>query len=134
MNITYKDCRIFPSSQLEQLFLSVKWASGAYPLRLTSAIAQMDTVYSAWEQQKLIGLAAAMDDGNMNAYIPYVLVRPECQGNGIGTALMEKMMDHYKNYLRIALMAVNDQTHFYSRLGFNAAEDKTAMYCTSLWN
>lgn len=134
MNITYKTCRIFPPAQLESLFLSVKWASGAYPRRLTEAISRCGAVFSAWEAQKLVGLAAAMDDGNMNAYIPYVLVRPEYQGCGIGTELMHKMLEHYKNYLRIALMAVNDQVHFYNRLGFTAAEDKTVMFRTTLWN
>lgn len=134
MNITYKNCRFFSAKILESLFLSVNWASGAYPQRLAKAISRCSTVYSAWIDAELIGLAAAMDDGDMNAYIHYVLVRPEYQGKGIGTALMEKMLCHYQHYLRIALVAVNEQVHFYSRLGFSQATDKTAMFRTSLWN
>lgn len=134
MNITYKEIREFPADALERLFLSVNWASGAYPKRLTAAIRSFDTVYSAWDGDVLIGLAAAMDDGEMTAYIHYVLVCPEYQGNGIGTALMRRMLTHYQAYLRIALIAVNEQIAFYEHLGFTTSDDKTPMFLTSLWN
>ena len=134
MTVTYKDCRDFSPGMLDKLFLSVKWASGAYPHRLARALSHFDAVYSAWWEEELVGLAAAMDDGEMNAYIHYVLVQPEYQDMGIGTALMEKMLQHYKNYLRIALIAVNEQIDFYSHLGFTTANDKTPMFLTSLWN
>lgn len=134
MTVTYKDCRNFSPKMLEDLFLSVNWASGAYPNRLVRALSHFDTVYSAWIEEELVGLAAAMDDGEMTAYIHYVLVHPKYQGNGIGTALMKKMKQYYQNYLRIALIAVNEQIDFYNHLGFTTATDKTPMFLTSLWN
>ena len=56
-----------------------------------------------------------MDDGVMTAYIHYLLVRPDCQGRGIGRQLLEKVKEKYKDYLRIALMAYNKKSKLYNR-------------------
>ena len=48
-----------------------------------------DTVFSAWDGGRLVGMICAMDDGVMNAYIHYLLVEPEYQGKGVGRTLVE---------------------------------------------
>ena len=90
MNITIKDkSRTLTSKQLEDLFLSVEWSSGHYPDKLAVAMQNYETVFTAWDDDKLVGLISAMDDGIMTAYIHYLLVRPEYQGKGIGKQLLE---------------------------------------------
>lgn len=134
MNICYRDTQIFTEQQLQDLFLSVAWASGAYPEKLTKAMQQFQTVYSAWDANRLVGLAAAMDDGIMTAYIHYVLVHPAYQHSGIGGQLLEKMLSHYREFLSITLIAVNTSIPFYEQMGFVVPNDKTAMLLTSLSN
>lgn len=133
MNITIKDkAQQLTASALEELFLSVEWASGHYPAKLAIAMRNYETVFTAWDGDRLVGLISAMDDGIMTAYIHYLLVRPDYQGKGIGEQLLEKTKVKYKDYLRIALHAYDPVCGFYERCGFQKGEDETPMYLTSL--
>ena len=125
--------QVLSSKQLEDLFLSVEWSSGHYPDKLEIAMRNYPTVYTAWDDDKLVGLVSVMDDGIMTAYIHYLLVRPDYQGLGIGAQLLEKVKEKYKDYLRIALVSYNKECAFYEHCGFKKGIDETPMFITSLW-
>lgn len=91
------------------------------------------TVYTAWDDDKLIGLICAMDDGIMNAYIHYLLVDPDYQHLGIGKQLVEKMKTKYQDYLRTVIVAYNEEIGFYESCGFKKADGASPMFITSLW-
>ena len=133
MEILYKDIHDFSAKELEDLFLSVKWSSGHFPDRLAVAMKNFETVYTAWDDEKLIGLICAMDDGIMTAYIHYLLVHPKYQKLGIGKKLVEMMKEKYKDYLRIVLIAENEKIGFYEARGFKKPDDASPMFITSLW-
>lgn len=133
MTITYKDTKVLTPEQLAELFLSVDWSSGHYPEKLAAAMKNYGSVFSAWEGDKLVGLIATLDDGVMTAYIHYLLVRPEYQGRGIGRELVHIAAEHYRDYLRILLVAYDNEIEFYKRCGFTVGEGKTSMYITTLW-
>ena len=92
-----------------------------------------ETVYSAWDGDKLVGMICTMDDSIMTAYVHYLLVNPEYQGLKIGRTLIEMTKEHYKDYLRIVLISYDKEAHFYEACGFEKDEDTTAMCITSLW-
>ena len=75
-------------------------------------------VYSAWEESRPVGLLAAMDDGEMTAYIHYLLVHPDFQGRGIGRQLLRMALERYRGYTRVVLHAEGKASSFYSALGF----------------
>ena len=131
--ITYSNTHDFKAADLKQLFLSVDWSSGHYPERLAIAMKNFKSVFSAWDDDRLVGMVCVMDDGVMNAYIHYVLVDPEYHGQGIGHELMRKMKMKYKDYLRIAVIAYNDDLSFYENFGFKKSNDSSPMFITSLW-
>lgn len=131
--IKYKDIHEFRKDDLESLFLSVEWSSGHYPEKLVVAMRNIETVYTAWEGDQLVGLICAMDDGIMTAYVHYLLVRPTHQNLGIGRRLVEMMKEHYKDYLRIVIVAYNEELDFYSSCGFKKADDASPMFITTLW-
>jgi len=133
MKIIYKDTHKFSKEQLQDLFLSVEWSSGHYPEKLVIAMQNFETVYTAWDGEKLIGLICAMDDGIMTAYVHYLLVNPEYHHQGIGKKLVEMMKEKYKNYLRTVIVAYNDEVGFYESCGFKRAEDSSPMFITELW-
>lgn len=133
MEIRYSDTNIFERGQLEDLFLSLEWSSGRYPDKLVTAMRNYETVFSAWDGEKLVGLVSAMDDGVMTAYVHYLLVNPEYQDRKIGRTLMDMIKEKYKDYLRITLASYNDQIHFYENCGFKKSENETPMSLTSLW-
>ncbi len=133
MNIEYKNIHTFCCDELARLFLSVELSSGHYPEKLVIAMKNFDTVYSAWDENKLIGLICAMDDGIMNAYVHYLLVDPEYHGKTIGRTLVDMVKQKYRDFLRIAVIAYNDEMGFYENCGFVKSKDSSPMFITSLW-
>lgn len=131
--ITIKDIHEFSERDLQDLFLSVEWSSGHFSDKLVVAMRNFETVYSAWDGDKLVGMICAMDDGIMNAYVHYLLVRPEYQGMNIGKQLVENVKEKYKDYLRIVLVAYDRECGFYEHCGFEKGKDESPMFITSLW-
>lgn len=133
MNIIYKDTHHFDPQALQSLFLSVDWSSGHYPDKLAAAMKNYETVFSAWDGERLIGLLSAMDDGVMTAYIHYLLVDLAYQHRGIGRRLVEQAKEKYRDYLRLVLISYDDQVGFYRSCGFEASSSSSPMFITSLW-
>lgn len=133
MNIQYKDIHDFNCEELEQLFLSVEWSSGHFPDKLVIAMKNFNTVYSAWDGDKLVGMVCAMDDGIMNAYVHYLLVDPDYHGRTIGRTLVNMVKDKYKEYMRIVVVAYDDEMSFYEACGFEKSKSCSPMFITSLW-
>ncbi len=131
--IEYKDIHEFTQEELERLFLSVNWSSGHFPDKLVEAMKNYKAVYSAWDGDKLVGLICAMDDGIMNAYVHYLLVDPEYHGQSIGRILVEKTKEHYKDYMRICVIAYDTAVQFYEKCGFEISEGASPMCITTLW-
>ncbi len=131
--ITYSETHDFTSADLESLFLSVEWSSGHYPEKLVQAMHGFQTVISAWDSDKLVGMVCAMDDTVMTAYVHYLLVRPEYQDKGIGRELVSKVKEKYKDYLRIVVVAYDKEIQFYEHCGFVKSEDASPMFITELW-
>ena len=128
MSIRYTDERSFTAAQLEKLFLSVDWESGKYPERLKKALDNCGTVYTAWDGGELVGLANAIDDGEMTAYVHYLLVAPEYQGQGIATRLLELMKRRYSGYHHFFLVAEHkDLIGFYEKQGFMEQTETSVM-------
>ncbi|WP_423774388.1 GNAT family N-acetyltransferase [Bilophila wadsworthia] len=65
--------------------------SGQLPSRLYKALLHSSTVLTAWDGEKLVGLARVLDDSEMFAFIYYVLVNPDYQGRGIAGKLIKKL-------------------------------------------
>lgn len=119
MSITYTDKKEFSTSDLQQLFQSVNWLSANYPERLKKALGNCETVFTAWDNEQLVGLVNAIDDGELTAYVHYLCVNPEFQGQGIGSLLLDKIKEKYKDYLYIIVIAENEGLiKFYSQNGF----------------
>ena len=126
--IKYLETRNFTESQLQELFKSVGWLSANYPERLFKAMNNCETVFTAWDNDKLAGLVNAIDDGELTAYVHYLLVNPEYQGQGIATALLNMVKEKYKDYLYVILIAENKPLiNFYNKNGFKATPDTQVM-------
>lgn len=129
MNIQYSAEKFFSAKQITDLFLSVDWQlSAKNPQRLHKALLNSPTVFTAWHEDKLIDLARAIDDGEMTAYIHYVLVNPDYQGYGIASHLIELIKEKYSHYLYIELMPDESKNAaFYQKLGFKIVPDGVPM-------
>ena len=131
--IIYKNIHEFSVDDLKDLFLSVEWSSGHFPEKLQIAMRNFETVISAWDEDNLVGMICAMDDGIMTAYIHYLLVRPEYQDKGIGKELVLKVKEIYDDYLRIVVVGYDEEIGFYESCGFEKADDASPLFITDLW-
>lgn len=133
MALAYSETHDFTEDQLQNLFLSVDWSSGHFPDRLVIAMRHFETVISAWDSDRLVGMVCVMDDGSMTAYVHYLLVDPAYQGQGIGYTLVAKAKEKYADYLRIVVVVYDKELAFYERCGFAKADGASPMFITSLW-
>ena len=128
MEIEYKQTKEFSAAQLQRLFFSVNWESGKYPDKLVRAMNNSTRVISAWDGNKLVGLVRALDDGETVAFIHYLLVDPEYQGQHIGDNLMKQIMNFYENLLYVKVIPSDSKTiPFYERYGFRQYDNYSAM-------
>lgn len=131
--IEYKMMKNYEEQQLKELFASVGWLSANYSSRLVKALSQSDTVISAWDGTKLVGLINALDDGELTAYVHYLLVRPEYQNRKIGSDLVAKLKEVYEGYLYLILNAENEALlPFYQKRGFRVMEGASPMVLQTL--
>jgi GNAT superfamily N-acetyltransferase len=87
---------------------------------------------------EIIGMARIIGDGGLAYYIQDVILKPDYQLQGIGTQLMNKIMEyirvHANNNSVIGLMAAKDKEPFYTRYGFTVRPDyKTGSGMTMFW-
>ena len=64
---------------------------------------------TAWDEDKLVGLAYAISDGELYAYVTYVLVHPEYRRQCIDTGLMRRLMvetEEFENIVTIAARSI----------------------------
>lgn len=128
MDITYTEEKKFTQDQVQELFLSVDWISGQYPQRVYKALMHSETVITAWDGDRLVGLARLIDDSELVAYMHYVVVHPDYHGRGIAGEMMRRVKEKYKNYLYIELMPEERKNAaFYQRHGFEIMPDGVAM-------
>lgn len=128
LEIEYRETKDFRAEDLEQLFLSVGWESGKYPEKLVRAMKHSTQVISAWDQERLVGLVRALDDGETVAFIHYLLVDPAYQGLHIGDGLMKKLLAHFEELLYVKIMPSDPKTiPFYERFGFQSYDNYSAL-------
>jgi GNAT superfamily N-acetyltransferase len=126
--ISYRETVDFSASDLHELFNSVGWMSGNYPDRLEKALRNSDTVISAWDGAQLAGLVNAIDDGELTAYIHYLLVNPSFQNQRIGTELIERIKEKYRGYLYLILIAEKESlVPFYESAGLSVFKGAVPM-------
>lgn len=75
---------------------------------------------AVYEKQALVGYIDCVSNGVTDAYIQDLMVHPEYQGKGIGTALMNKMIECLKEKRIYMISVVFEESlkPFYEKFGF----------------
>ena len=113
---TYREEEILP------LYASVGWT--AYtdaPDALRRGFVKSLLTLAAYEEKTLVGLARAVGDGETVVLVQDLLVFPQHQRLGIGTALMRAMMDRFANVRQFQLLTDDTEKTlaFYRSLGLH---------------
>ena len=105
------------------LYDDVGW--GAYDDNITQK-ALDNTFYSvsAYDDNKIVGYGRIIGDTICFLYIQDIIVKPEYQGNKIGTMIMNKLLEKINEIkqenpdLRVYLGASKNREEFYEKFGF----------------
>lgn len=75
---------------------------------------------AAFEDNELIGYVDCISNGVTDAYIQDLMVKPGYQGKGIGSELMNKMIEYLKESHIYMISVIFDESlkSFYERFGF----------------
>lgn len=89
--------------------------------------------------EQVIGMARIIGDAGMVYYIQDVIVLPEYQRQGIGTRMMERIMDYLQSHAHqntiIGLMSAVGKEQFYKKYGFTRRPtEKLGAGMTIFWN
>ena len=108
------------------LYQSVGWSNYyEQPEMLRGAFAGSLCILAAYEDERLVGIIRAVGDGHSILFIQDILVDPLYQRSGIGTALMNALLERYSHVYQIEL--ATDSTEktiaFYKSFGFRNLTD-----------
>jgi ribosomal protein S18 acetylase RimI-like enzyme len=124
----YSRQKEFTAEQIRELFESVHWFSGRFPEKLLTAFRNSGRVISAWDGGKLVGLIRGLDDGAWQATIDCLLVNPSHQGRGIASALLQRLLEDYRDFLYVNVVPDDRQNvAFYRKFGFEVMAEGTPL-------
>jgi ribosomal protein S18 acetylase RimI-like enzyme len=90
--------------------------------RLRRAFEQAQLVLTAWQGERLVGLARVLTDGVQVSYLCDLAVEPDVQGIGIGKLLIDAVLERSEG-TELVLRDSNLSSGFYEHLGFARIEN-----------
>lgn len=122
--ITYKLGQEINATQLIELFRS----SGIkrpldQPERISNMIKQCDILYTAWDNDMLVGVARAISDFSYCCYLSDLAVAKSHQQQGIGEALIQHVRDHLGDEVSLLLLSAPTAMDYYPKVGFELANN-----------
>lgn len=119
----YKD---YKEAEILRLYTEVGWT--AYTEDMTALRQGYEhslLVLAAYENDELLGIIRVVGDGFTIVFVQDILVFPKKQRQGVGTALLQAVLDRYSDVRQIELTTDNTPktVAFYKSLGFSAFEE-----------
>ena len=116
-----------PADDYLALNLSVGWHKVPHPPSIDRALRNSLVCFCAFDADKLVGFVRLVGDMSICFYIQDLIVLPAYQRKGIGTALMNHVLDFIRTPAAAAtfvgLMAAVEAEPFYQRFGFARRPD-----------
>lgn len=98
------------------------------PAELKIAFGHSMFVCLVRENGKLVGAGRAVADGVYVSYIADVALLPTHQGQGLGKAIVTKLMEMSRGHKKIILYSVPGKEPFYKKLGFRPMRTAMALF------
>ncbi|WP_267247274.1 GNAT family N-acetyltransferase [Streptococcus sp. Marseille-Q5986] len=119
--ITIRKQEIVKLEDVLPLYQAVGWTNYTHqPQMLEKALPHSLAIYLALDSDAVVGLVRFVGDGFSSIFVQDLIVLPSYQRQGIGSALMGKALEDFKDVYQVQL--VTEQTEktlgFYRSLGF----------------
>lgn len=116
-----KDYRVYNEEQILQLYKSVGWSAYTdHPEVLRKGFDNSLLTLAAYDGGELMGIIRTVGDGHTVVFIQDILVFPKHQRRGVGTALVQAILDRYSHVRQIQLATDNtpQTVAFYTSMDF----------------
>lgn len=124
--MTIKEYDHFQLDEIVNLYESVGWTNYLERVdTLREAYANSLCVLGAYDSENLVGILRAVGDGKTIVFIQDILVLPEYQRQGIGSKLLQAVMERYRDVYQMELLTDDTEKTkaFYRSAGFTASDD-----------
>lgn len=99
-----REYRTYNEGEILHLYASVGWTAYTdHPEVLRKGFENSMLTLAAYEGEQLLGLIRTVGDGYTIVFVQDILVAPEYQRRGIGTALLRAILDRYSHVRQIEL-------------------------------
>ena len=109
------DARRLTSGELTGFFDG--WPAAPDAVGLLRILQSSSLAVVARDDDRVVGFINALSDGEFAVYIPLLEVRPSHRGRGIGSQLVQQVLDHFPNAYLVDAVCDPEVVPFYERLG-----------------
>ncbi|MDD6679442.1 MAG: GNAT family N-acetyltransferase [Firmicutes bacterium] len=116
-----REYTVYREDEILSLYRSVGWSAYTdHPDTLRKGFENSLLTLAAYRGGQLLGLLRAVGDGYTIVFVQDILVFPEHQRKGVGTALLQALLDRYRHVRQIQLATdITPKTiAFYRSAGF----------------
>lgn len=116
-----REYRTYNAQEILHLYASVGWTAYTdHPELLRKGFENSMLTLAAYGCEQLLGIIRTVGDGHTIVFVQDILVFPEYQRKGVGSALLQAILDRYSHVRQIEL--TTDKTPetiaFYKSMGF----------------
>jgi N-acetylglutamate synthase-like GNAT family acetyltransferase len=124
MVITYKVNKKIEPHQLAEVFQSSGIRRPFDNLnRMKKMLDNANLLVTAWDGEKLVGVARALTDYSFCCYLSDLAVSKDYQHNDIGHELVSQVQNQMGDECALILLAAPDVMEYYPRIGFSKADN-----------
>ena len=127
--VTFSDKKELAPEQLLKLFQQAPWAKGRTLDDAREMLRHTDVALCAWDGDQLVGFGRVLTDYVYRATIWDVIVDKSYQKQGIGTDIVQRILNHPRLKKVELFWLCTRRPGFYEKLGFSAKE-QTGMVWT----
>ena len=129
--VTFSETTDLDAAHLLRLFHQAPWAKNRTVADATEMLRQSDLVLCAWDGDRLVGFGRVLTDFVYRATIWDVIVDQAYQKQGIGTQLVQRMLNHPRlNKVELFWLCTR-RPGFYEKLGFSSKEQTGMVWSRS---
>ena len=124
MQIAYELNAKLNAGDAAELFLRAGLKRPADDLeRIGQMLANANLTVTAWDGEKLVGIARALTDFAYCCYLSDLAVDGAYQKQGIGRKLVEMVQEQIGEEVMLLLLSVPDAMPYYPKIGFEKVEN-----------
>jgi len=123
MSITYKRDAAIGALAVAELFQRSGLKRPEEPERLERMLRHANLIITAWDGERLVGLARALTDFGFCCYLSDLAVDKAYQKQRIGQTLIEYVSKAIGDESMLLLLSVADAMAYYPKVGFQKVEN-----------